>query len=75
MNVVPICCQLGARLVTATMLLGPLCANAAEDDEALQKKLANPVSDLVTLPMQFTTTLHAGAQQTAPAMSKKGLPR
>lgn len=42
------------------MLLGALCAAAADDDEAPQKQLANPVSDLITVPMQFTSTRHAG---------------
>ena len=37
--------------LVATTMLAPLCAAATDDDEALQKKLANPVSDLVTLPM------------------------
>jgi hypothetical protein len=44
-------------------MLAPLCAAATDDDEALQKKLANPVSDLVTLALQFTTTLHAGPNE------------
>jgi hypothetical protein len=63
MSVPQIRCQFGACLIATTMLLSPLCANAADDDEALQKKLANPVSDLVTLPMQFTTTLYVGPFQ------------
>ena len=33
--------------------------DVAEDDE-LQKKLANPISDLITIPFQHTTTLRAG---------------
>ena len=63
MNLPQIHRKLGALVVGAPMLLSPLCANAAEDDEALQKKLANPVSDLVTVPLQFTTTLHAGLNE------------
>jgi len=63
MNFARIRCRLGALLVGAPMLLAPLCAGAAEDDEALQKKLANPVSDLVTVPLQFTTTLHVGPNE------------
>ena len=63
MNLPQIHRKLGALVVGAPMLLSPLCANAAEDDEALQKKLANPVSDLVTVPLQFTTTLHAGPNE------------
>jgi len=47
-------------LVAAPMLLGAPCAAADDGDEALQKKLANPVSDLITLPMQFTSTRHVG---------------
>jgi len=62
MNLVRIRCRPQACLVVA-MMLAPLCAAAADDDDALQKKLANPVSDLVTLPMQFTTTLHTGPNE------------
>jgi len=52
--------HVAACVVGAISLPGPLCALAADDDEALQKKLANPVSDLITLPVQLNTTLHAG---------------
>ncbi|KAF0811986.1 hypothetical protein IGB42_03528 [Andreprevotia sp. IGB-42] len=32
----------------------------AHADDELQKKLANPVADIVTLPFQYNTTLHVG---------------
>jgi hypothetical protein len=44
--------------VAAALPLSP--AAQPHGDEELQKKLANPVSDLITVPLQFTTTLHAG---------------
>jgi hypothetical protein len=40
--------------------LAPLLTLAGEDD--LQKKLANPVSDLVTVPFQYTATLGIGPE-------------
>lgn len=41
------------------------CSSAAfaQTDEELQKKLANPVADLVSLPFQWNTNLHAGPFQ------------
>src|SRR4029078_3673088 len=41
----------------------PRDAWTANENDARQKKLANPVSDLVALPMQFTTTLHTGPNE------------
>lgn len=38
------------------------CQGAAVADDDLQTKLANPVADLVTLPIQLTTTLNSGPQ-------------
>jgi hypothetical protein len=58
-------CSIAARAAltrtpaVAAALLLPL-AVSAQSDEELQKKLANPVSDLITVPLQLTTTLHAG---------------
>src|SRR5258705_11163579 len=34
--------------------------NAAESDEELQKKLSNPVADLISLPFQYTGNFHLG---------------
>jgi len=39
-------------------VIGP--AWAADSDEELQKKLANPIADLVTVPFQWTTTFKSG---------------
>jgi hypothetical protein len=51
--------SLARALAAMAALLLPLAASA-QGDEELQKKLANPVSDLITVPLQLTTTLHAG---------------
>jgi len=48
-----------ATLGVAAALLLPLAA-LAQSDEELQKKLANPVSDLITVPFQLTTTFNVG---------------
>jgi hypothetical protein len=49
------------RGLPALALPALLCPLFATADEDLQTKLANPVSELVTLPLQFTTTLKHGS--------------
>ena len=50
----------GLRLafVAASVCLGMPCL--AADDDDLQKKLANPLADIVTVPLQLTTTGETG---------------
>jgi hypothetical protein len=42
--------------------LALICASARaqDDDEELQKKLANPVADIITVPFQYTGTFNVG---------------
>src|SRR5262252_4045918 len=53
---------LARNLVCASglALLALSCEVAVAQDEDLQAKLANPVSDLVTLPFQVTSTFNSG---------------
>jgi len=50
------------RAVRAVMAAASFaaCGAWAQDDSDLQKKLANPVADIVTLPFQWTTNYNAG---------------
>ena len=49
---------------TAGLVAAALAAyGVAHADEELQKKLANPVSDLLTVPVQLTTTGDVGAER------------
>jgi hypothetical protein len=50
--------RVALTLAPLLTLLLPAAARAQSDD-AIQKKLANPVADLVTLPFQYTGTAHA----------------
>ena len=52
---------LRTRLALVAGLIGAL--PVARADEELQKKLANPVSDLITVPVQLTTTGDVGPER------------
>ncbi len=49
--------KLAALVVAAA---SAACATGAHADEELQKKLANPLADLVTVPMQYTGNFNTG---------------
>ncbi|RJG05736.1 hypothetical protein D3870_06630 [Noviherbaspirillum cavernae] len=44
----------------AALCAAPAVHAAAADDEELQKKLANPVADLITVPIQYSANLNTG---------------
>lgn len=50
----------GSSWLAAVMLAWVVQPVWAESDEDLQKKLANPVADIVTVPFQWTTNLGVG---------------
>ncbi|MDM0024815.1 hypothetical protein [Variovorax saccharolyticus] len=49
--------SLRGAMAAASLAVSPVWA---QDDSDLQKKLANPIADIVTLPFQWTTNFNAG---------------
>jgi hypothetical protein len=52
--------RLGRRFIPVALVVAAAGSGAAGEDADLQKKLANPIADLVTLPFQWTTTAGVG---------------